>query len=151
MRSDHRRHRRRRAVGAHSIENRHHSVYPSAHCAPCRTALGQNAATVSATPPPEGGVSSWRWSSGLDDRSGGVVLGAVLVRVRVLMLAMVRIFGVTVLVVVMLGASRALMVSLTVRVCVRVLVTGVVGVFGMTVLVLGVLRRALTHRDTPGY
>ena len=79
------------------------------------------------------------------------MLGAVLVRVRVLMLAMVRIFGVTVLVVVMLGASRALMVSLTVRVCVRVLVTGVVGVFGMTVLVLGVLRRALTHRDTPGY
>ena len=97
------------------------------------------------------GVSSCRRSSGLDDRSAGVVLGAVLVRVRVLMLDMVGIFGVTVLVVVMLGASGALMVSLTVRVGVRVLVTGVVGIFGVTVLVLGVLRRALTHRDTPGY
>lgn len=55
----------------------------------------------------------------------------VLVRVRVLMLDMVGIFGVTVLVVVMLGASGALMVSLTVRVGVRVLVTGVVGIFGV--------------------
>ena len=79
------------------------------------------------------------------------MLGAMLVGVRMLVLGVIGVFGVSMLVVVVLGTSGAFVVSLAVRVGVRVLVTGVVGIFGVTVLVLGVLRRALTHRDTPGY
>lgn len=78
--------------------------------------------------------------------SGGVVLGAVLVRMRVLVLCVVGVFGVAVLVVVVLGAFGAFVVALTVRVGVRVPVLGVVRILRVVMLVVGVLLGVLSHQ-----
>lgn len=74
------------------------------------------------------------------------MLGAMLVGVRMLVLGVIGVFGVSMLVVVVLGTSGAFVVSLAVRVGVRVLVLGVVRVLGVVVLVVGVLRSVLTHQ-----
>ena len=72
-----------------------------------------------------------------------VMFGPVLVRMRVLVVGVLGVFGVTVLVHVVLGLPGRLVMALAVRVGVRVLVTFVGRIVGVAVLVLGVL--ALGH------
>ncbi len=74
------------------------------------------------------------------------MLGAVLVRMWVLVLCVVGVFGVAVLVVVVLGAFGAFVVALTVRVGVRVPVLGMVRILRVVMLVVGVLLGVLSHQ-----
>jgi hypothetical protein len=76
-----------------------------------------------------------------------VVFRAVHMRMRVLMIDVVRVLGMPVLVLMMLGVAVGLMVSGAVRVAVRVLMPVVFGVVRVAVVVIGVLGvvRGLRH------
>lgn len=75
-----------------------------------------------------------------------MVLRAVQVRMRVLVIEVVRVLGMQVLVVVVVGVARRLVMTLAMR----VLMTRVLQIVGMTVLVVSVFGRRFGHRSSSG-
>jgi hypothetical protein len=74
------------------------------------------------------------------------VFGPVLVSMRVLMIRVRRIFGVSVFVAVMLSNPARFVVPIAVLVRVGMLMAGVLNIVGMAMLVDGVFRVGLGHR-----